>query len=84
MKVLRQPPTAESWSIKVYCTRYGHSLNGCGARLKVYREDLRQNKVGTDVMVTFKCICCGQLTNIGFDFYPPNYHDLKPYKLSWT
>lgn len=85
MKILRQPPTVENWFIKAYCTGFGHSGTGCGARLKVYREDLRYNPEAWDGdgAVTFKCMCCGNLTDIGIEFYPENHKDLNPYKRSW-
>lgn len=85
MKILRHPPAEENWSVKVYCTGFGHGDNGCGARLKVYREDLRYNPMSEDFegAVTFKCLCCGELTDIGIQFYPPNHKELKPYKAKW-
>lgn len=86
MKVLQHPPTEENWSVKVYCTGWGHNDNGCGARLKVYREDLRYKPFTEDAeqAVTFKCLCCGKLTDIGWENFPPHHKDLKPYKKSWT
>lgn len=86
MKVLQKPIVEKHWSIKVYCTGFGHDQEGCGARLKVYREDLRRDPGEPGVrepVVTFKCICCGALTDIGIEHYPENYRELKPYKASW-
>lgn len=85
MKVLQHPPTEENWSVKIHCTGFGHGDEGCGAKLKVYREDLRYMPFTEDSeqAVTFKCICCGQLTNLGMQDYPPHYKDLKPYKRKW-
>jgi len=85
MKVLQHPPTEENWSVKVYCTGFGHGEEGCNARLKVYREDLRYMPFTDDKeqAVTFKCICCGQLTDLGEMYYPLHYKDLKPYKRKW-
>lgn len=80
MKVLRPAPTQENWSIKQYCTGWRNGGEGCGARLKVYREDLTYqppDKDSWDGSVTFKCICCGKLTDIGLEYYPENYKNLK-------
>jgi hypothetical protein len=85
MKILRHPPAEENWSIKQYCTGFGHGKNGCGARLKVDREDLRYRPFTKEHegAVTFKCVCCGELNDIGIMYYPPHHKDLKPYKKSW-
>lgn len=85
MKIIQHPPAEENWSIKVFCTGFGHSNKGCGAKLKVYREDLRYRPQvnGTEAAVTFKCICCGKLNDIGIQDYPPEYKNLKPYKKKW-
>ncbi len=85
MKVLRWPPTVENWSTKQYCTGFRHTEEGCGARLKVYREDLRCRPATLEKegSVTFKCINCGKLTDIGMMYYPVSYKELKPYKQSW-
>jgi len=86
MKVLQRPLSDENWATKVYCTGFGHKETGCRARLKVFREDLRQGPVtaGGVRPVSFKCICCGALTAIGLESYPPDHKKLKPYKNSWT
>jgi len=89
MKILRHPPALENWYVKLYCTNNGHGAKGCGAKLKIYRNDLRFSPpLGTgdvdDVgAVTFKCICCGVLTDIGMQDYPENHKKLKPYKSNW-
>lgn len=85
MKVLTQPPTEENWSIKYFCNGFGHGDVGCGAKLKIYREDLRYRPPAEDQeqAVTFKCIACGQLTDIGWEYFPPNHKELKPYKRKW-
>lgn len=86
MKVLQHPPTPENWSVKAYCSGWGHTDDGCGAKLKVFREDLRyappteDKEVGA---VTFKCICCGKLTDLGMGHWPERYKTLKPYKRKW-
>lgn len=85
MKVLRPPPTEENWFIKIYCTGWGHTDKGCGARLKVYRDDLRYKPTSetNEQAVTFKCMCCGALNDIGWSLYPPRHKELRPYKKSW-
>ncbi len=85
MKVLQHPPSEENWFIKAYCTGFGHGERGCSARLKIFREDLRYKPASEDEVsrVTFKCICCGILTDIGMQDYPPHHKDLKPYKKKW-
>ena len=72
----------ENWCIKVLCTGWGHQDNGCGARLKVFREDLKFNPgdKNVDPAVTLKCIGCGELTNIGMEYYPVNHKRLKRIK----
>ena len=79
MKIIKPAPSPENWNVKVYCTGFGHGNKGCGARLKVYREDLKFNPGDKfmDPAVTLKCIGCGELTDLGMEFYPPNYKRLK-------
>jgi hypothetical protein len=82
MKIIKPAPSAENWNVKVYCTGFGHDSNGCGARLKVFREDLKFNPgdKAEDPAVTLKCIGCGELTDLGMEFYPPNHKRLKRLK----
>ena len=79
MKIIKPAPSAENWNIKVYCTGFGQEVKGCGAKLKVYREDLRYTPGDKDVEaeVTMKCIGCGAVTTIGMEYYPPNHKRLK-------
>ena len=86
MKVLQHPPALEDWFVKTRCNGWGHSDSGCGSKLKVYRADLRYEppsetkEIGA---VTYKCLCCGRLNDIGMDFWPEDYKSLKPYKRKW-
>lgn len=85
MKVLRYPPSCETWSLKTYCNGWGHGNKGCGARLKVFREDLRYKPSddGDIGQVTFKCVCCGTLTDIGMNDWPSKHKALSPYEPEW-
>jgi len=86
MKVIQYPPSDENWSVKMTCSGWGHNDDGCGARLKVYREDLRyteptpEKEIGA---VTFRCMCCGALTDVGLDKRPERVKELRPYKRKW-
>jgi hypothetical protein len=82
MKVLRRAPEDQVWSKKVICTGWGHTNQGCGAKLKVYQEDLQrelptaQKDTGA---VTYTCVCCAARNDIGVSFWPADYKSLKIY-----
>lgn len=89
MKVIVPPKNGRSWSIKATCTGFGNEGKGCGAVLEVEREDLRYYK-GSDSdwgdsepAVSFKCPCCGTVTDIGLKDYPSNYRNLTPFTTEW-
>lgn len=91
MKIIKPAPNGENWSVEVYCTGYGNDHSGCGALLEVLREDLRyypgvpgDSWGSKDPAVTMKCVCCGALTDLGTEFYPPNHKRLKRYTKSWA
>jgi hypothetical protein len=69
MKVIEPGRQQKGWSTEAVCTGKGNGGGGCGARLLVEQPDLflthRYVHVDHDVFVTFKCICCGVLTDLG-------------------
>ena len=68
MKVL-QEGNPNGWEIEQECTGKGNGDGGCKARLLVGKEDIfvtaHTDFTGdTDYYYTFKCPCCGALTDI--------------------
>jgi hypothetical protein len=91
MKIIEPGKIAGKWSIKHRCTAWGNSGSGCGALLELEMDDLRYYP-GTggevtwgyrDPAVSFKCPCCGKLTDLGLNDYPPAHTKLKRWTREW-
>lgn len=89
MKVIKPGNQGKGWTLNHYCTGWGHGDNGCNALLELERDDLRfavgyGSFVGDmdykEPTVAFKCVCCGCITDLGRNEWPPNYNTLIPYK----
>ena len=84
MKVIRE---GKAWVLQHECTGFGNEGKGCGALLEMERSDLRYFAGGgymdRDPAVVFKCPCCKQTTDLGFDEWPPNPRALTPWTSEW-
>jgi hypothetical protein len=90
MKIIEPGRVGEKWSLQHRCTGWGNGGRGCDALLEIEFDDLRYFP-GTggeitwgyrDPAVTFKCPCCGELTDLGMVDWPANYRTLKQYHSS--
>lgn len=85
MKVLRP---GRNYLLEHECTGWGNTGKGCGALLAVDRSDLRYYAGGGymdhDPAVSFKCICCGQVTDLGINDWPRNYTNLTKWSSDWA
>lgn len=88
MKVLEPGKTKEKWSIQHRCTSWGHSGDGCNALLELEFEDLQYFSGSShnghfwgcrEPSVSFRCPCCGEMTDLGLNDWPTNYKQLKPW-----
>lgn len=87
MKILEPGKVKEEkWSIQHRCTGWGNGENGCEALLELECEDLRYYEGrefpwrSSEPAVSFKCPCCGNLTDLGLNDWPRGYRNLK----RWT
>lgn len=91
MKILESGRVGEKWSIQHRCTAWGNSGKGCDALLEIEFDDLRYFPgTGREVTweyrnpaVSFKCPCCGKLTDLGLNDWPAGYHELKKWSKEW-
>lgn len=88
MKIIKPGNTNKAWTLQHKCTGWGHDTDGCGAILELERDDLRFHRGSGSYLddwdykeptVAFKCPCCGCVTDLGRNDWPPNYNGLKPY-----
>lgn len=89
MKILEAGKSTK-WSIQHRCTGWGNGGNGCEALLEIEYDDLRYFQGnnsptwgGRDPAVSFKCPCCGKLTDIGLNDWPVGYHELQSWTKEW-
>jgi len=91
MKIIEAGKVKEKWTIQHRCTAWGNSGEGCNALLELEFDDLRYFP-GTggevtwgyrDPAVSFKCPCCGKLTDLGLNDWPTGYKELKRWSKSW-
>ena len=91
MKILEPGVLGEKWTMQHRCTAWGSSGKGCNALLELEFDDLRYFP-GTggevtwgyhDPAVSFKCPCCGKLTDLGINDWPTGYKDLKRWSKEW-
>ena len=76
-----------TWTKEVTCTGAGNSGPGCGSKLEVERADLRfyhgSGYMERHEAVTFRCPCCGQLTDLPRNDWPVNPRNLAPFSAHW-
>lgn len=90
MKILEPGKVGEIWTIQYHCTAWGNSGEGCGALLEIKLDDLRFYEGAEypwrviDPAVSFKCPCCGKLTDLKREEWPANSHKLKPWTREWN
>jgi hypothetical protein len=89
MKVLEPGKVKEKWSIQHRCTGWGRKEEGCEALLEIEFDDLRyqpgcyDEKCESDPVVSFRCPCCAEVTNLGLNDWPKNYRKLKQWNYEW-
>lgn len=90
MKVIEAGKIGEYWSIKHRCTGWGNSGKGCEALLEIDFDDLRyctpihsDSWGGREAAVSFKCPCCGKVTDLGLNDWPSGHHELKQWTKEW-
>jgi len=89
MKVLEPGKVKQKWSLRHRCTGWGNGNDGCEALLELEVEDLRyrpgcyDEKCESDPFVSFKCICCGEITNLGMNDWPKDYRKLQKWNVEW-
>lgn len=92
MKVLESGKVGKKWKIKHRCTSWGNSGKGCEALLELEFDDLRYfaGTGGNDMTwgyrehaVSFKCPCCGKLTDLGLKDWPKGYKELERWTKEW-
>lgn len=68
MKVIQAGRQQNGWSKESICTGHGNGNGGCGAKLLVEQPDMfktyRNCRDESDTFITYKCPCCGVLTDI--------------------
>ena len=91
MKILEAGTMGEKWSLQHRCTAWGNVGNGCNALLELEYDDLRYYQ-GTgdhfgvytkEPAVSFKCPCCGNITDLGLNDWPVGYKELKLWSKEW-
>jgi hypothetical protein len=91
MKIIEPGKAGEKWSMQHRCTAWGNFGMGCDALLELEFDDLRYfpGTGGTetwgyrDPAVSFKCPCCGKLTDLGTNDWPKCYKDLTRWTKEW-
>lgn len=90
MKILEPGKVGKNWSIQHRCTAWGNSGKGCEALLEIEFSDLRYFEGndsptwgGRDPAVSFKCPCCGKLTDLGLNDWPTGYKELTRWSKDW-
>lgn len=90
MKILEAGKVGEKWSLKHRCTAWGNSGKGCNALLEIEYSDLRyfpgvdgDSWGSREHAVSFKCPCCGKLTDLGLNDWPTGYKNLTPWSKKW-
>lgn len=91
MKILEPGKVGEKWTLQHRCTAWRNPGEGCNALLELEFDDLRYYP-GTggevtwgysDPAVSFKCPCCGKLTDLGLNDWPTGYKDLQRWTKEW-
>lgn len=87
MRIIEHGTVVQQWKIEHRCTGWGKTEHGCNALLEVEKADLRRSSF-TDLTdgepsVTFKCPCCGALTDLGRVSWPNDYRMLPKFTAAW-
>ncbi len=85
MKIIEPGNFSTLWKIEHRCTGWGNDDHGCNALLEVEKDDLRYfpDDGEEESSVSFKCACCGALTDIGLQDWPKDYRKLAKYTEAW-
>lgn len=92
MKVLEPGKTKEKWTLQHRCTGWGRTEQGCEALLELEAEDLRyqpgllsyhDEKFQSEPHVSFRCPCCGEVTDLGMNDWPKQYDKLTRWAHEW-
>lgn len=89
MKILEVGKVKEDWTIQHRCTGWGRNEEGCDALLEIEFDDLRYQpgcrdyRCESEPHVSFRCPCCGEVTDIGTNDWPKNYRKLKEWTYNW-
>ncbi len=92
MKILEPGKTGKVWIQQHRCTGWGYAGSGCDALLELEIDDLCffEGTGGSDMTwgyrdpaVSFKCPCCGKLTDLGRNDWPTGYKELKRWTKEW-
>ena len=91
MKIIEPGKVGEKWIIRHRCTAWGNSGVGCEALLELEFDDLRYYPGTSEEMtwgykepaVSFKCPCCGKLTDLGMNSWPTGYRNLPHWTKEW-
>ena len=90
MKIIEPGRINKKWSLQHRCTAWGNSGTGCNALLEIEYNDLRYfagndslSWGGRESAVSFKCPCCGQLTDLGLNDWPTGYKNLPRWSIEW-
>jgi hypothetical protein len=90
MKIIEPGRLGETWTLRHSCTGWGNKGEGCNALLELELDDLRffpgvpgESWGSRESAVSFKCPCCGRLTDLGLNDWPKGYHQLKRWTREW-
>ncbi len=90
MKILESGKVGENWNIQHRCTGAGNRGDGCEALLELELDDLRyfpgvpgDSWGSRDPAVSFKCPCCGKLTDLKSKDWPVGAHNLNRWTKEW-
>lgn len=90
MKIIKPGKFGHTWAAEATCTGWGNSGKGCEAVLQVTRSDLRffpqrpgDSWGSKDAAVSFKCMCCGKLTDLGKNDWPAGHTELVRWTKKW-
>lgn len=89
MKIINQTQPF-GWVKEMTCTGHGNGNKGCGSVLEVNRDDLRFFKGvsgdswgSSDPAVMFKCMVCGDVTDVKSSDWPRAHQKLTPWSKDW-
>lgn len=90
MKILEPGKVGKNWTIQKRCTGWGNGNKGCNALLEIELSDLRyfpgvpgDSWGSREKAVSFKCPCCGQITDLGLNDWPKGHENLPRWNKEW-